>query len=482
MNPNGEPTTWYVEYGTSTSYGTKTASTDAGSGSSSKAVSTAVSGLTAGKTYHFRLVATSSAGVSRGADATFVTAEPPAATTSAASSIGTSGARLNGKVDPNSRATTYYFEYGTTTGYGTKTSSSSAGSGANATNVSKTITALKPGTTYHFRLVATSDAGTASGSDMSFTTTSPPTVSTSPAASVGPTSATLGGSVNPNGRSTSWYVEYGKSTSYGSKSSSHNVGSGTATLTVSAAVTNLAAGVTYHFRLVASSSLGTTRGADATFTTQGGPLAATGPVNVATLSLFGARVTGTVNPHGLPTAWWVEYGRTAGYGFRTAGGSVTGSEDLPVGTRLTGLTPGVRWHYRVVARSAAGTSAGADASFATPAQPRDPSGRLVRCTIIGTQSSDVIRGTRGRDVICALGGNDTILGGGGADVIYGGPGADILNGGAGKDVLRGGPGNDTIRARDGRRDVADGGRGNDLAIVDRNLDRLVAIERRRFTP
>jgi hypothetical protein len=481
VNPNGEPTTWYVEYGTTTSYGTKTAATDAGSGSSSKAVSTGVSGLTAGKTYHFRLVATSSAGVARGADATFVTAEPPLATTSAASSIGTSGAKLNGKVDPNSRSTTYYFEFGTTTGYGTKTSSSSAGSGASAKSVSKTITALRSGTTYHFRIVATSDAGTVAGSDMSFTTTSPPTVSTGTAASVGPTSATLGGSVNPNGRSTSWYIEYGKSTSYGSKTSSHSLGSGTATLAVSAAVTNLTAGVTYHFRVVASSSLGTARGTDASFTTAGGPLVATGPVNFATLSLFAASVTGTVNPHGLPTAWWVEYGRTPGYGFRTAATSVTGSADLPVRTRLTGLAPGVRWHYRVVARSAGGTSVGADASFATPAQPRDPSGRLVRCTIVGTQSSDVIRGTRGRDVICALGGNDTVLGGGGADVIYGGPGADILHGGAGKDVLRGGPGNDTIRARDGRRDVVDGGRGNDLAIVDRNLDRLVAIERRRFT-
>ena len=148
----------------------KTPTTDAGSGSTSKAVSVGVTGLTAGKTYHFRLVATSSAGTVQGADATFVTAEPPAATTSAASSLGSTGATLNGKVDPNGRATTYFFEYGTTTAYGTKTSSSSAGSGSNATNVSKTVTGLKPGATYHFRLVATSDAGTVTGADLSFTT------------------------------------------------------------------------------------------------------------------------------------------------------------------------------------------------------------------------------------------------------------------------------------------------------------------------
>jgi len=275
--------------------------------------------------------------------------------------------------------------------------------------------------------------------------------------------------------------------------------------------------VTYHFRLVATSSLGTSRGADATFATTGPPSAATGPVDFATLSLFSARVTGTVNPRGLTTTWWFEYGRTRGYGLRTVAASMAGSADVRVGIHLTGLSPGVRWHYRVVAQSAAGTSLGADASFATPPRPLDPSGRPVRCTIVGTQAPDVLRGTRGRDVICGLGGNDRILGGGGADVVYGGPGADVVDGGVGNDVLRGGGGNDelsgrsgndrleggagadrldggtgqdillggagadVLRAHDGRRDLVNGGGGTDLAIADRNLDRLVSVERRRFS-
>ena len=227
VNPNGQSTDWYVDYGTSTSYGTKTATTSAGSGTASKAVSIAVGSLTPGKTYHFRLVAKSSAGTTEGADRTFVTAEPPTAVTSAASSIGTTSARLNGSVDPNSRPTTYSFEIGTTTAYGTKTSSSSAGSGSNSTNVSKTVNGLVPGALYHFRIVATSDAGTVTGADRTFTTLSPPTAATGAAAAVGPTSATLGGALNPNGRSTSWYFEYGTSTAYGSRTSSKGVGSGT---------------------------------------------------------------------------------------------------------------------------------------------------------------------------------------------------------------------------------------------------------------
>ena len=517
VNPNGQSTKWSVEYGTSTSYGTKTTATDVGSGTSAQAVSTAVSGLAAGKTYHFRLVATSSAGTTVGADATFVTAEAPTATTSPASSIGSAGAHLNGKVDPNGRSTTYLFEYGPTTAYGTKSSSSSAGSGSSAVNVSKTVNGLKSGVTYHFRIVATSDAGTATGADQVFTTQSAPTVVTGAATAVGPTSATVGGSVNPNGRSATWYVEYGTSTSYGSKTSARSAGSGTAVVAVLAAVSKLTPGVTYHFRLVASNSLGTTRGADATFETTGAPSVATGPVSVATLTLSSARVNGTVNPRGLATTWWFEYGRTSGYGFRTVQASMNGSADVRVVALLTGLSPGSRWHYRVVAQSAAGTSVGQDASFATPPRPLDPSGRPVRCTIVGTQAADVLRGTRGRDVICGLGGNDRILGGGGADVVYGGPGADVVDGGVANDVLRGGAGSDeligrsgndrleggagpdrldggtgqdalyggaasdVLDARDGRRDLVDGGGSSDLARADRGLDRLVSVERRRFS-
>ena len=480
VNPNGEPTTWFVEYGTSTSYGSKSATADAGSGTTAKAFSVGVSGLTVGKTYHFRLVATSSAGTVNGADATFVTAEAPVATTSAASSITATGAKLNGKVDPNGRPTTYRFEYGDDDVLRHHHLHFERRQREQPKNVSKTVTGLKAGTTYHFRLVATSDAGTATGSDQLFTTQGAPIVVTGQASAIGSTSATLAGTVNPNGRSTSWYIDYGPTASYGARTSTSSAGSGTQAVAVSKPVSNLKPNTTYHFRVVGVNSLGTTRGADATFVTGGAQSVATGPVSLRTLSLFSARVNGTVNAHGLATTWWFEYGRTRAYGFRTPEVAVTGTADRAVSARLTGLTPGVRWHYRLVARSTIATTAGSDASFATPPRPLDPLGRPVRCTIVGTQGPDVLRGTSRRDVICGLGGNDTILAGRGNDVVYGGPGADIINGGAGRDTLRGGAGNDTLQARDGRRDVLAGGAGNDLARADRNLDQLSSIERRRF--
>jgi Ca2+-binding RTX toxin-like protein len=286
--------------------------------------------------------------------------------------------------------------------------------------------------------------------------------------------------VNPNGHSTSWYIDYGPTASYGARTSTSSAGSGTKSVTVSRSVSNLKPNTTYHFRVVGVSSLGTTLGSDATFTTEGAQTAVTGPVTLTTLSLFSARVNGTVNARGLATTWWFEYGRTRAYGFRTPEVAATGTADRPVSARLTGLTPGVRWHYRLVARSTIATSAGSDASFATPPRPLDPLGRPVRCTIVGTQGPDVLRGTSRSDVICGLGGNDTILAGRGNDVVYGGPGADTINGGAGRDTLRGGAGNDTLQARDGKRDVLAGGAGNDLARADRNLDQLSSIERRRF--
>jgi hypothetical protein len=96
-------------------------------------------------------------------------ADPPAATTGAASAVTATTATLNGTVSPNKEATTYRFEYGTTTAYGSQTpAGTSSGNASKA--VSADITGLAPSTTYHFRLVATNASGTAMGADAQFTT------------------------------------------------------------------------------------------------------------------------------------------------------------------------------------------------------------------------------------------------------------------------------------------------------------------------
>ena len=274
VNPNGQSTTWHFEYGTSTSYGKRTPSKSAGSGSVNVQVSGVLTGLSPSTTYHYRLAAVNGGGTTRGSDGIFTTPSAPSAVTGSSTSVTVSSATLNGSVDPNGRATTWYFEYGTGTGYGSRTPVKSAGSGATATGVSAAVSGLRPGRLYHYRLVATSDAGTSRGADRTFSTFGPPTAVTAPASSLTHSSARLNGTVTANGLATNWYFEYGTSTRYGTKTPTRGAGKGVRPVNVSIAVTRLRAATTYHYRLVAMNSAGTRRGADVTFATAGLTLAA----------------------------------------------------------------------------------------------------------------------------------------------------------------------------------------------------------------
>lgn len=98
---------------------------------------------------------------------------PPVAASRPASAASESGATLNGVVDPDGLETTYHFEYGSTTSYGTSVPVPDASVGTSAQAVSQSITDLSPESVYHYRLVATSSAGTSYGEDVAFTTGAP---------------------------------------------------------------------------------------------------------------------------------------------------------------------------------------------------------------------------------------------------------------------------------------------------------------------
>lgn len=173
VDPERSTTTYKFEYGTSESYGQETETAEAGAGLAAGFVSQRVEGLTPGAAYHFRVVATNAQGMSeRGPDETFTTVaeNPPVVLTGAASGVTQTGATLAGTVDPEGYVTSYVFEIGTSTAYGTDISGTLPGEDAEAQSVTFALADLVPLSTYHYRLLATNTNGTVYGQDETFTT------------------------------------------------------------------------------------------------------------------------------------------------------------------------------------------------------------------------------------------------------------------------------------------------------------------------
>ena len=121
-----------------------------------------------------------------GAVWTFASA-PPSVATNVATGVGAEAATLNGAVDPNELASTAHFQYGTSASYGQLAAAESVGGGDTIAPFSSTIGGLMPATTYHFRIVAESSAGTSYGVDQTFTTAPPvPPVPPVPLSTVAP--------------------------------------------------------------------------------------------------------------------------------------------------------------------------------------------------------------------------------------------------------------------------------------------------------
>jgi hypothetical protein len=126
--------------------------------------------------YHYRIVATGPAGTTVGPDRTFTTDPPDAPSVSGvtASDMTSSGVTLSAQVNPNLGSTFYLFEYGPTPSYGANTPTSPIDDDDTVHAVSQSIAGLVPGTTYHFRAVATNFGGTTLGADQVFTTPAAP--------------------------------------------------------------------------------------------------------------------------------------------------------------------------------------------------------------------------------------------------------------------------------------------------------------------
>ena len=194
---------------------------------------------------------------------------PPIVTTLAADGVTGTDATLHGIVNANGTSTDVSFDYGPTDSYGWwAPGSPSPVSGSSDTPVSSSISGLSGNATYHYRVVGSSIGGMTLGDDITFTTNAiAPTVYTEMATGIIGNNASLRGSVNANNLSTTVSFEYGLTTSYGTVvTASPSILTDGNLTSVSADLTGLVLSTEYHYRVVATNSVGTSYGDDMTFT------------------------------------------------------------------------------------------------------------------------------------------------------------------------------------------------------------------------
>ncbi len=251
-------------------------------------------------------------------------AASPTVSTGSVANVTETTAVLRGHVDPDGAPTGYLFNFGPTAAYGANSPARRVGAGSKSVAVSQTGTGLTPGTIYHYRVAALNSAGGAAGADRTFKTTghAPPGAFTGPAVNVGKTTATPTGTINPNGETTGWAIQYGPTSGYGSQTITQAPLPAVYTaVPVSVQLTGLASATLFHYRIIAYH--GTTVGSyglDQTFFTE--PLIRPKPS-------FTTRTT----PRRESRSPYVF----------TTGGTLHGNTYIPAAQRCTG-TVGIRYY------------------------------------------------------------------------------------------------------------------------------------------
>ncbi|HEU4701677.1 MAG TPA: fibronectin type III domain-containing protein [Conexibacter sp.] len=310
-------------------------------------------------------------------------AASPTVSTVGAASIGQAAATLRADVNPHGKATTYAFQWGTSTAYGSQTPARSAGSGTAAKRVSFRLTGLTPGVRYHYRVVASNADGTSTGSDRSFKTklppAKPPTVLGTAPFSPSANGVSFTALLNPGAAATTYRFQYGTSTAYGLETFGRSIAAGVQPVSVSFRINSLASHTTYHFRVVASNRAGTTFGPDT--------IAQTGPFPPGRLEVSTRPRRDATRAH----PWFVTSGRLVlGSGVSVADGCSGGTISVRFTSRFgtvarnrVRIAPGhcsFRLRTRALPRSASVTKLRVHVHFGGNAilTPSDARSQLVR--------------------------------------------------------------------------------------------------------
>ncbi len=287
----------------------------------------------------------------------------PTVTTNPASAVTTGGATLNGYLSSDGGAScSVRFEYGTTTGYGLTTAWTAGYTSGES--FSSTIAGLSPGTTYHYRAVASNTAATGYGSDSTFT--------------AGPSAPTYFSATGGNAQVTlSWTKGTGANKTYiNRKVGSYpttiddgtNVYNNTGTNVVDGPLVN---GTTYYYTAWSLALDGVTYSQNtaqsfATPQALGPPGIATG--SASSIVVDGAMLSGTLTSLGgyASADCWFDYGKTLAYELGSTMPQTLTAPGVFTDT-LSGLDAATLYHFRASASGTGGTSHGSDATFTTGA-------------------------------------------------------------------------------------------------------------------
>jgi hypothetical protein len=351
-----------------------------------------LSGLEPNREYTFCLVATHEGEASAGQPVTFRTLDArPVVGPDTSTPESPFAQTLEAQVNPNNQYTSYSFQYATeATGEtleGTiKTISGSgplSGFGEQAASVS-TGAALTSDSTYYFRVLATNLTGTTEGPVEPFTTEAAgaPVIGEGSTPTVTQTTAVLSALVNPEFQAVT-VCEFllSGAAPVPCAPSAAELGEGGEAVGTGATLTGLAPNTEYRYEVHAENATGPSEGPEGAFLTlPNPPTVETGGVSAITAN--GATVSGKVNPQasGQPsqdaTTYYFQYGLTSNYGLQaplSTGEAGEGTSAVPEAAQLTGLEPGVTYHYRIVASNDnAGTPQlvyGADETFSTLTTP-----------------------------------------------------------------------------------------------------------------
>ncbi|MFZ4797545.1 MAG: gliding motility-associated C-terminal domain-containing protein [Bacteroidia bacterium] len=291
--------------------------------------------------------------------------------TSSATLVNSNSATLGGNVtaDGGAAVSEKGVVYATTINPTTANTKVQIGNGLGT--FSQNVSGLTPSTLYHVRAYAINSVGTSYGADSTFTTTSlptiAPTVSTSKVTLIGVTNATLGGNVSDSGTAAvaERGVVYATTANPTTANTKVQIGAGLGTFSQN--VIGLTATTLYHVRAYAINSVGTSYGADSTFTTLAGnttPVVITGnAINIASSS---ATLSGNVVNDGGANV------TERGVVFATTINPTTANNKVMngIGTgvfsqSVTALTAKTTYHYRAYAVNSVGTAYGADSTFKT---------------------------------------------------------------------------------------------------------------------